>query len=246
MWVMMSHSNEIDAIILSGGKGTRLRSVTMDKIPKGLVRIKEKPILEWELIWLRKHGIRRAIFAIGHLADKIKDYFGDVVETPWGTIEVDYSVEKEKLGSGGAVRLASSLVTANTTLLLNGDVLTTIDLSKMISFHFERSAPATMALVKLPSPFGVIEVEGDLITKFVEKPLLPVWIHSGVDLIKSEILSSFPTKGQMEDTIFVELAKKKRFYGFQASDEVYWTSIDTQKEYEKANKEFPQDAFLAT
>lgn len=240
----MSHSIEVEAIVLSGGKGTRLRSVTMDKIPKGLVQIKGKPILEWELIWLRKHGIRRAIFAIGHLADKIKGYFGDVVETPWGSIDIDYSVEREKLGSGGAVKQASSLVNSNTVLLLNGDVLTTINLTRMIDFHFQRPALATMALVKLPSPFGVIEVDGDLITKFVEKPLLPVWIHSGVDLVKTEVLSRFPSKGQMEDTIFVELAEKKQFYGFQASDGVYWISIDTQKEYEKANKEFPQDAFL--
>ncbi len=240
----MSHSTEIDAIILSGGKGTRLRSVTMDKIPKGLVQIKGKPILEWELFWLRKHGIQRAIFAIGHLAEKIKEYFGEEVETPWGIIDVDYSVEKEKLGSGGAVKQASLLVNEETTMLLNGDVLTTIDLTQMIKFHYERTAPATMALVKLPSPFGVIEVDGDLITKFVEKPLLPVWIHSGVDLVRSEILSRFPDRGQMEDTIFVELAKNKQFYGFQASDDVYWTSIDTQKEYEKANKDFPEDAFL--
>ncbi len=234
----------IEAIILSGGKGKRLRSVTMDQIPKGLVKIKERPILEWQLVWLRKHGVKRIIFALGHLAHKIQEYFGEEFDTPWGNVELAYSIEKEKLGSGGAVKLAQRLVTANDVFIINGDVLTTMNLNDLINFHEEKNAEATMGLVKMRSPFGVIKVENGVITEFVEKPILPVWIHSGIDLFSSELLSKFPEKGQMEDTIFVELAQQKRFMGYEAPDDVYWLSIDTQKEYETANKEFPSTELL--
>ena len=237
-------SGEIEAIILSGGKGKRLRSVTMDQIPKGLVKIKGKPILEWQLIWLRKYGVKKVIFALGYLAEKVQEYFGEQYESPWGSIDLEYSIEKEKLGSGGAVKLASPLVTSSEVFILNGDVLTNMNLQELVAFHHEKKAIATMGLVKMRSPFGVIKVEDGVITEFVEKPILPVWIHSGVDLFSTELLSRFPDKGQMEDTIFVELSKNRQFMGYEAPDSIYWLAIDTQKEYESANKNFPADTLL--
>ena len=162
-----------------------------------------------------------------------------MLETQYGAINLTYSQEKEKLGSGGAIKLASQYVTEKQTYIFNGDVLTTLDLLEIAEFHHNMKKKATMALVKLPSPYGVVEFENNLITQFREKPLLNVYIHSGVDIVNAEVLPLFPAKGQMEDTIFVELVNQKEFAAYVPKTDVYWIGIDTQKEYETANKTFP-------
>lgn len=228
-----------EAIILAGGKGTRLRSVTMNEIPKGLVKIQEKAILRWEIEWLAKHGVRRVILAIGHLSDKIIGEFGKVVGTPYGEVDVKYSIEKEKLGSGGAVKQASEFILGNACFIINGDILSNANLTDLIEIHNKNRSKATMLLVKMRSPYGVVETKGNLISKFVEKPLLPITIHSGIDIINKEIFIEFPEKGQMEDTIFVELANREEFYVYRADENTFWNSIDTEKDFKDANEKWP-------
>ncbi len=226
----------IEAIILAGGKGTRLRSVTMNMIPKGLTPIQEKPILLWELEWLAREGIRSAILATGHLSEEIEKALGNQVETPYGTVDLQYSVEKEKLGSGGAVKLASELVSAEKTLILNGDVLTNAPLTPLFDLHKEKQVLATMLGVNMVSPYGIIHHKDNLIIKYEEKPRLDVPIHGGVDLFETDVLSRFPTKGQMEETIFVELVQERMFAFYLIPNDQFWMSIDTQKDFELANK----------
>jgi len=87
-----------EAIILAGGKGTRLRSVTLNKIPKGLTNIKDKAILEWELQWLAREGVSRVIFAVGHLSESVENHFQSNYNSDFGDVEIIISVEKEKTG----------------------------------------------------------------------------------------------------------------------------------------------------
>jgi len=224
-----------EAVILAGGKGTRLRSVTMNKIPKGLTEIQGKPILEWELEWLAREGVNHVVLAIGHLADKIEAHFDGTYEGEHGTIDIDISVEHDKLGSGGAFKQASEKLTGDRTYVLNGDVLCNTSLTRMKQIHARTEAKATMLLVNMTSPYGIVKRDNYMITSFVEKPLLDVQIHAGLDIIEQEVFKMFPTKGQMEDTVFVQLANKNKFASYLISNDDFWMSVDTEKDFKKAN-----------
>jgi NDP-sugar pyrophosphorylase family protein len=228
-----------EAIILAGGKGTRLRSVTLNEIPKGLVKIQEKAILQWEIEWLAKYGVKKVVLAIGHLSDKIIAEFSDKINTPHGDVILKYSIEKEKLGSGGAIKQASQFIEGKACFIINGDILSDAKLNDLIELHKNNQSKATMLLVNMRSPYGVVETSGNKITKFVEKPLLPIMIHSGIDIINKEIFSEFPDRGQMEDTIFVDLANRDEFFVYTADKDTFWKSIDTEKDFKEANETWP-------
>ncbi len=229
----------MDAIILCGGLGTRIRTVTQDSYPKTMIPIAGKTILEWEMSWLRKYGVKHAILAVRHLADYIEEQFGSTYKTDYGTIEVSYSKEKEKLGSGGAVKQANEFVGSKDTILVNGDIMTNFDLGKMNDYHTKIGAIGTIATSKMRSPFGIVDTEEDnTILKFREKPILDHWIHAGVDTFKSELLDDFPEKGQMEETIFVSLAEKGQLKAFRIDSKYYWRSIDNPKDLQETSKEW--------
>ena len=229
----------MDSIILCGGLGTRIRTVTQDSYPKAMVEIMGKTILEWELSWLRKYNINHAILAVRHLAGYIEEQFGRIYETPYGEIEVSYSREQEKLGSGGAVQLAKSFVTNNNVIVMNGDVLTNFNLDELVKFHISNKVQGTIAVVKMRSPFGIVKVKEDNnISEFREKPILNHLIHAGVDVFKRDVLDRFPEVGQMEETIFVDLTKEKRLKAFKVDPEYYWRSIDSPKDLQEAEKEW--------
>jgi len=224
-----------EAVILAGGKGTRLRSITLNKIPKGLTEIQEKPILEWELEWLAREGVNHVVLAIGHLSDKIQEHFDGEYRSNYGEVEIEISLEEEKLGSGGAFKQATQRLTTDRTYVLNGDVMCNTSLSRMRQIHEQSKAKATMLLVNMTSPYGIVQRDNFMITSFIEKPRLDVQIHAGLDIIERSIFEQFPDHGQMEDTIFVELAKKNQFASYLMSNDEFWMSIDTEKDYSLAN-----------
>ncbi|MHA1778417.1 MAG: nucleotidyltransferase family protein [Candidatus Heimdallarchaeaceae archaeon] len=229
----------MDAIILCGGLGTRIRTVTNNSYPKAMIQIHGKTILQWELSWLKKHGVDHAILAVRHLAEYIEQNLGKQYDTGYGIIDISYSKEQEKLGSGGAVRLASQYITTEKTLVMNGDILTNYNLAEMIKEHNNSRALGTIAIAQMRSPYGIaIFDENNTITTFQEKPLLNKWIHAGVDIFNADVLPRFPEKGQMEDTIFVELANQRQLKAYQIANTYYWRSIDTPKDFQEADKEW--------
>lgn len=229
----------MDAIILCGGLGTRIRTVTNNSYPKAMIQIHGKTILQWELTWLKKHGIDHAILAVRHLAEYIEQNLGKQYDTDYGIIDISYSKEQEKLGSGGAVRLASQYITTEKALVMNGDILTNYNLAEMIKKHNNSGALGTIAIAQMRSPYGIVIFdENNTITTFQEKPLLNKWIHAGVDIFNSDVLPRFPEKGQMEDTIFVELANQRQLKAYQIANTYYWRSIDTPKDFQEADKEW--------
>lgn len=227
-----------EAIILAGGKGTRLRSVTKNLIPKCMTPISGMTIIEWELHWLAREGISRVIVAIGHFANELIKYLPQSYETPFGNVQVIFSEEKEKLGSGGALKQAAAYINSACFLVMNGDILTNVSLQPLFNIHFTNSATASMLLVNMTSPYGVVSIEDSKITSFIEKPRLDVPIHAGIDLINSNIVSRFPDKGQMEDTIFLELTEEGTFYSYLMDNNCYWQSIDTEKDFMIANEKW--------
>ncbi len=229
----------MDAILLCGGLGTRIRTVTQDSYPKAMITLSGKTILQWELEWLRKNGVKHAILAVRHLAGYIEEQFGKVFETTYGEIDVSYSRETEKLGSGGAVKLATQYVNSNQSIIMNGDIITNFNLKDMIDFHNTGAEIGTIAVAKMRSPFGIVEInQENKIDLFREKPILDHWIHAGVDIFKSDILNDFPDKGQMEETIFVELAEQKELRAFQIEPKYYWRSIDNPKDLQETEREW--------
>lgn len=221
------------AVILAGGYGKRLRPYT-DEIPKPLIKVGGKPIIEYQVEWLRRQGIDRFLFLVGYKRDKIMEYFGDGGRF---NISIEYSIEEEPLGTGGAIKNAEKyLADEEMFLVVNGDILTDLRILPLYN-ELNEDAIGVLALVPLPSPFGVIEVDRyNYILEFREKPILSeYWINAGVYLFKREILNHLPHKGDIERTTFPQLARDRRLKGVKYQG-VFWRSIDTFKDIEYIEK----------
>lgn len=220
------------AAILAGGLGKRLRPYTDDR-PKPMIEIAGKPILEWQLHWLKNLGIKKAILMVGYLSNVIESYFKDGSAIG---IRIEYSFEKEPLGTGGALKNASEMLEDEAFYVINGDVITNLDIREMIPL-LDSSTTGVIALTPLPSPYGVVKIENnETITGFIEKPLLEdVWINAGVYLLKKEILAILPPKGDIEKTAFPLLSKEKKLKGKKYKG-IYWKSIDSHKDLEEVTK----------
>lgn len=224
------------AAILAGGLGKRLRPYT-DSLPKVLVPINDKPILQYQIEWVRRHGVKRVLILAGYRGEKIVEFLGDGRKFD---VEVAYSFEKEPLGTGGALKNAyDALKDEECFLVLNGDVITNIDLGKLLAVRKKHDHfIGYLSLVNMPSPYGIVRFDRrGVIREFVEKPILrDYWINAGVYLLKREVLNYVPNKGDIEKTAFPTLAKMGalravKFKGF------YWRSIDTHKDVEVASEE---------
>ena len=157
---------EREAVILAGGLGTRLREV-VDDIPKSMAPVNGKPFLEYVLNRLIEYRFNRIILATGYKNEAISSYFGD----HHGEASLIYSMEKEPLGTGGAIFLASSQVTSDYFFVLNGDTLFSVDLDAMEDFSRKEKAVITVALKPMADfdRYGSVSLEGDRIVSFNEK-----------------------------------------------------------------------------
>ncbi|MCL4364964.1 MAG: nucleotidyltransferase family protein [Candidatus Marsarchaeota archaeon] len=218
------------AVILAGGYGKRLRPLT-DTIPKPLVRVGGKPILEWQMLWLsRKCGIQSFVLLVGYLKDKVMSYV-DSRKADLG-IDVEYSTEKTQLGTGGALRNAKGLLDGEDSFVMfNGDNITNIDVTNM---DMDNSV-ASIALVPLRSTYGIARLDGGKITEFDEKPIIPdYWMNSGVYTMSKDIFSHLPESGNMENTTFVELSKNRSLKGIKFGN-AYFKGVDSIKDMEEAS-----------
>lgn len=224
---MSREENIKSAIILAGGKGERLSPFT-NNCPKGMLKIDGKPILEYQIEWLKKYEIKKIIFACGYLHEVIRDYFGDGKKF---SVNIDYSIEDEPLGRGGAIKKAWELIKSNELIIaLNGDVYTEMDLNKVIKSHIEnKDIIATICLFPYKSPYGIVRLDKDgMVESFEEKRTLPYWVNGGIYIFESDVIKYLPQKGDHETTTFPELAKKGLISGYKCLD--YWKGIDTVKD----------------
>ncbi len=219
------------AVILAGGYGKRLRPLT-DTIPKPLVEVAGKPIVDWQVRWLRQHGITSFVMLVGYLREKVIDYF-DARKAEMG-IKVEYSVEETPLGTGGALRNAQKLLGDESEFfMVNGDNITNIEVSKM---KLDGSI-AKLALVPLRSTYGITRLEGERIVKFDEKPILPeYWMNAGVYLMSKDIFKYLPENGNLEATTFIELSKSGRLSGTKFAG-AYFKGVDSIKDMEEATSD---------
>jgi NDP-sugar pyrophosphorylase family protein len=228
------------AFILAGGKGTRLRPITYE-IPKPMVPIQGRPLLEHTIEFLKKYEIRDIILSIGFLGDKIREHFGN--GSKFG-VKISYVDETEPTGTAGPLRLAAPFLEGHHFLMINGDNLFNLDLNNMIHTHFEKNCKATIALASVsdPTKYGVARLKGQKITEFVEKPKLKDapsnLINAGVYLLSPKVLDLIPNKvfSMIETEVFPKLIEEDEFYGYVMEGQ--WLPAGTPEEYEKAIKEW--------
>jgi len=222
------------ALIIAGGEGERLRPYTWDR-PKPMVPVNGRPILEYQVLWLRSQGVTHIVMLCHYKAEKIKEHFGD--GSRFG-VHIAYTVEPEPLGRGGALRLGYQYVPSDQEVVigLNGDIITNQRLGPMLRFHRRKGAAATVMLVPLLSPYGIVRVARDgHISQFLEKPPLPYWINAGIYVLSREFFARLPEKGDHETTTFPELAAEGKLFGYRSR--AYWRAVDTVKDLREAEAE---------
>lgn len=224
----------MEAIVLAGGKGERLRPYTEDR-PKPMVPILGIPILAYQVNWLRGQGVTRIIVSCGYRHEVIEEYFGNGEKLG---LEIVYSVEEQPLGRGGAIKEAFRHLKGDDPFVIatNGDIVTNLNLRAMIAYHQEKAGMATVLLTPLVSPYGIAEVSEDgHILSFREKPELPYWLNGGVYVLQRDVYDLLPDKGDHEDSTFPELARQRRFFAHQSRD--FWRAVDTAKDLSELSKE---------
>ena len=222
-------------VILAGGKGTRLRPFT-NIVPKPLLPLKERPILEHIILYLKKHGITDIIISIGYLGYQIRNYFGDGSE--WG-VNINYVEEEKAMGHAGCLRLMKDQLT-ETFLLMGGDNITNLNLTEFIKFHKEKKGILSVALFEHTEtiPWGVYDLDEDhAIEKFVEKPTITHKAGTMIFCLEPRIFDFIPEDQDivnLTDHIIPRLLKKgEKIYGFPFSD--YWIDIGKLEDYKRVN-----------
>lgn len=230
-------SNEKCAVILAGGKGTRLRPYTI-ALPKVLVPIGEYPIMEIIIRQLAYSGFHRIIVAVNHQADLIMSYFGD--GSRYGT-KIEYSLEKKPLSTMGPLRLMSDL--PDNFLVMNGDILSDLDYSAFLEYHIKKKNLFTISAYKREQhvEYGVLHVENGCLVNFEEKPILNYLVSMGVYAVTRQIIGFIPQDVFFGfDDLMKVLLDKNEKVDVKTYDG-HWLDIGRPDDYQQAVDEFEQE-----
>ncbi len=225
-----------EAIILAGGLGTRLRSVVAD-FPKCMAPVSGKPFLFFVIEHLKNQGVDKFIFSLGYKSEMIIAYIDD----QYPTLNKQYSIEEEPLGTGGAIKLACSLVSEKNVLILNGDTLFKVNVNGLSAFHNTSGADCTLSLKPMHDfdRYGVVEMNNDQsISSFKEKKQYKNGlINGGVYAlnITGFLQEELPQKFSFEKDYLEQYFNKRKMFGI-VQDE-YFIDIGIPEDYEKAQKE---------
>jgi NDP-sugar pyrophosphorylase family protein len=226
-------------VLLAGGLGVRLRPLTYT-IPKPLLPIGERPILEEIVTRLRAFGFRDLVIAVGYRAELIETYFGDGSQLG---VRIAYAHESEPLGTAGPLALVRDQFGAEARqseplLVMNGDLLTDLDFSKLGEFHQQGGYDITVVTreYQLRHPYGVIELKGDRITKVIEKPAVTDTVNAGVYVLNWSVLDLLPAGRAYEIPDLLnkasEAGRKVVAYPFEGE----WLPIDRMEQLEEATR----------
>jgi NDP-sugar pyrophosphorylase family protein len=223
------------AVILAGGKGTRLEPYTTI-LPKPLMPIGDMPILEVLLRQIKRADISHVVLTVGHLASLLRAYFGN--GTQWG-LDITYSLEQEPLGTAGPIALVKGL--DKTFLVTNGDVLTTLDIKKLIAFHKQKGGIATIAAHRrqVKIDLGVIQWDGDeRVIGYIEKPTNDYTVSMGVYIFEPRVLDYIPFGQYLDfpDLVLKLIANGEKVCGYTFDG--YWMDLGRQDDYLQANQDF--------
>lgn len=227
------------AVIMAGGKGTRLRPLTSNQ-PKPMISIANKPCMEHIVNLLERHGFDDVVVTVEFLSEEIQDYFGD--GSGWG-VRLVYSVEEEPLGTAGSVKFTEDRL-GERFMIVSGDALTDVDLSEVVAFHEKRGAEATLVLKKVedPSEFGIVVTEDDgRVSRFLEKPdpeeVFSYTANTGIYVLEPDVLNDIPAGEEYDfaKDLFPKLLEAGRpMYGYVMQG--YWEDIGNIEQYLDAQK----------
>ena len=229
----------MQALVLVGGEGTRLRPLTYD-IPKPMLPVVGSPMIGRVVEWLARYGVERVVFSLGYRADAFTEFLGG----EWAGVELDYAVEAEPLDTAGAVRFGAIAggLTNERILVINGDILTDLDLEKLVAFHGAHGGEATISLtpVEDPSAYGVVPTDpAGRVLAFIEKPPrdeAPTnFINAGTYVLEPSVLDRIASgrRVSIEREVFPALVADGQLYA-QASD-TYWLDTGTPERYLQAH-----------
>lgn len=212
-----------------------MRPLTED-IPKCMIPLYGKPLIHWTLNWLRNYGFKHTVLGVAYRKEVIIDY---IRENHMG-LSIDFSEHTIEGETGEGFRRAiERYVNDDNFLAMNGDELTNLNLRKFAEFHVKHKPVATIAVAPMKSPFGILEVDGDDVAEFREKPILEDKLVSiGVYIFSRAILDYLPTKGAIEKTTFPSLATSRLVKAYRLGRFERWLTINSIKDLSIAEKEF--------
>lgn len=216
--------------LMAGGFGTRLKPLT-DHCPKPLLKVGDKPILETVLLGFVKSGFHNFYISTHYLPEMIKEYFGNGEK--WG-VSINYVHEEQPLGTGGALGLLPKDLPELPVIMMNGDVLTKVDLEALLAFHNDNDANATMCVreYEYQVPFGVIESEGNKIKSMVEKPMQRFHVNAGIYVVGRNIIEQVNNNEVVDMPTLLERYLDKSVLMFPFHE--YWLDIGRIDDFNRA------------
>lgn len=229
----------LSAIVMAGGFGKRLYPLT-ENIPKPMLPLEGRPVLERTIEQLRKIGISRICITTHHKSDVIMDHFGD--GNDFG-VSIDYINEDTPLGTAGALSLMGKPV--HTSLVVNGDIVTQLNFRRMLEFHHLHRAVMTVGIRKFEYkiPYGVVEIDGANITNLAEKPDYSAFVNAGIYMLEPEVNEYIPNSTPFDMTDLVQrlLQDGRTVIAFPIQE--YWLDIGNTNDYERVQKDSENGLF---
>ena len=233
---------EYIAVIQAGGKGSRMLEYTKDEIPKPMLLLNGKPMLQWQIEEVASYGVKEFVIIIGHLGEKIEKYFGDGKKY---SVHISYIREKEPLGSAGAMYYLKKLINTENFILIFGDVMFTLDWNRMKAFHESTQASATLLVHPNGHPYDsdllILNKENQVTNIDSKNNIRNYWynniVNAGIYIFKSEVLSKIDCvkKRDLEKDIIVPLIKEGKVYGYRTPE--YVKDAGTPKRYQSVCRE---------
>jgi NDP-sugar pyrophosphorylase family protein len=225
----------MQAVILAGGKGTRLKPFTTS-IPKPLVPVDDLPVLEIVLRQLKSQGFTDIVITVNHLSELIMAFFGNGEKLG---LNIVYSKEDLPLGTAGPLSLIENL--DDNFLVMNGDLLTTLNYQELYAFHRDQNADLSIPVYQkdVKIDLGVLEIEQGQLVNYIEKPTYSFMVSMGVYVFSRDLLNKIPTNEKLDMPDFIESIKTSANIQCFTGD-YYWLDIGRAEDYETANQVFKE------
>lgn len=222
-------------VLMVGGLGTRLRPLT-EKIPKPMLKVGDKPILETIILNFKKYGYINIVLSVSYKAEIIKDYFGN---GNFFGVNIEYIDENKRMGTAGALSLMKDILTDN-FFVMNGDLLTSLNFEHMMKFHLENNSTATMGLREydFQVPYGVVNIEDKRIVRIEEKPVQNFYVNGGIYVLSKQVLKFIPENSFFDMPTLFEIIINKKLTTLSFIIKDYWLDIGRIEEFQKANQEY--------
>jgi NDP-sugar pyrophosphorylase family protein len=222
-------------LLMAGGFGKRLYPLTRE-VPKPLLPVGEKPILQTILEQLAEGGFSQFFLAVHYRSEQVRAHFGD--GSKWG-VRIEYLEERQPLGTAGALSLLDQTMIDAPLLMINGDLLTRLDFGQLVDFHGEHGGLATMCVREydFQIPYGVVHGDGDQVTDIIEKPVQKFFVNAGIYILEPELLGQCrPDEAIDMPDLLREVVNDGRKVSMFPIHE-YWLDIGRMEEYERAQVE---------